>query len=92
MIMETKNLIKKYIAENLLFSSEGFEYDDNASFLQEGIIDSMGVMELVTFVSANFGIQIDPSEVLPENFDSVNKLAAFIQRKQPASAMEPVAL
>jgi acyl carrier protein len=82
--MHIENLIQKYIAENLLFSSEGYAYDNDASFLQEGIIDSMGVMELVTFVSTTFAIQVEPHEVLPENFDSVNKLAEFIRRKEAA--------
>jgi acyl carrier protein len=87
--MQIENLIQKYIAENLLFSGEGFEYSNDASFLQEGIVDSMGVMELVTFVSGTFGIQIDPAEVLLENFDSVNKLAAFIRRAQGAKRQVP---
>jgi len=80
--MHIENLIQNYIAENLLFCSNGYEYNNDASFLKEGIIDSMGVMELVTFVSDTFGIQVEPYEVLPENFDSVNKLAAFIRRKK----------
>lgn len=72
-----------------MFNDRGFEYDNDASFLREGIIDSMGVMELVTFVGATFGIQIDPKDVTVENFDSVNKLAGFIRRKGGAPAIQP---
>jgi acyl carrier protein len=74
--------IKDYIAKNLLFSSNGFNYGDEASFLEEGIVDSQGVMELVLFVEENFNIQVKDTEIIPDNFDSVSKLSAYIQRKQ----------
>jgi acyl carrier protein len=74
--------IKDFIAQNLLFSAEGFTYSDDASFLQEGIIDSLGVMELVEFVQKEFGIPVAQAEVTPEHFDSVVRLAAFVRRKQ----------
>jgi acyl carrier protein len=73
--------IKDYIARNLLFSDDGFPYDDQVSFLDEGIVDSIGVMELVTFVEETFSIKIEDLDVTPENFDSVSKMAAFIRRK-----------
>ena len=73
--------IKDYIARNLLFSDNGFPYDDQASFLDEGIVDSIGVMELVTFVEETFSIKIEDLDVTPENFDSVSKMTAFIRRK-----------
>ena len=71
---------------NLLFSDQGFAYGNDVSFLQEGIIDSIGVMELVTFAGATFGVVVDPQEVTPENFDSVSKLANYIRRKQSVPA------
>lgn len=80
--MEIEPQIQRYVTENLLFSDGPFAYDNDASFLQEGILDSVGVMELVGFVESTFGIKVSPSEVTPEHFDSVNKLTAFIQSKQ----------
>jgi acyl carrier protein len=77
--------IRAYVAANLLFSDEGFTYPDEASFLREGIIDSLGVMELVTCVTTHFGINVVPEEVTPENFDSVRNLAAYVRRKQQPS-------
>ena len=53
MTIETK--IKDYISTNLLFSNNGFKYADDTSFLEEGIVDSQGVMELVMFVEDKFG-------------------------------------
>jgi acyl carrier protein len=74
--------IKEFIAANLLFSPDGFSYPDDTSFLQEGIIDSLGVMELVEFVQSAFGVTVAQSEVTLEHFDSVAKLASFIRKKQ----------
>ncbi len=73
--------IKDYIAHNLLFSDNGYPYGDNVSFLDEGIVDFIGVMELVTFVEDNFGVKVDDLDVTPENFDSVSRMAAYIRRK-----------
>lgn len=74
--------IREFIAANLLFSPDGFSYADDTSFLQEGIIDSLGVMELVTFVQTTFGVAVAQHEVTPAHFDSVTKLAAFVRQKQ----------
>jgi acyl carrier protein len=79
--VEIETKIKQFIAQNLLFSEDGFPYDDDASFLHEGIIDSLGVMELVTFVSTTFGVTVDPQEITPDNFDSVRKLATYVLQK-----------
>ena len=80
--MTIESQIKEYIAKNLLFSSDGFKYAEEASFLEEGIVDSQGVMELVLFVEENFGIQVKDTEIIPDNFDSVSRLSAYIQRKK----------
>ena len=79
MTIETQ--IKDYIAKNLLFSDNGFQYPDDVSFLDEGIVDSVGVMELVAFVEDKFKLKIDDMDVTPDNFDSVTRLAAFVRRK-----------
>lgn len=73
--------IRDFIATNLLYSKDGFTYADDASLLREGIIDSLGVVELVEFLQTRFGVKVEQSEVRPDNFDSVAKLAAFVRRK-----------
>lgn len=82
MTIETQ--IQRYIADNLLFSEGLFEYDNDASFLHEGILDSVGVMELVAFIESTYDIPVMPDDVTPQNFDSVNKLANFVRRKGSA--------
>jgi acyl carrier protein len=79
--MEIEAQVRKYVAQNLLFSDNGFEYDDDDSFLQEGIVDSVGVLELVLFVEETFGVNVNDQEITPDNFDSVNKLANYIRSK-----------
>jgi acyl carrier protein len=69
-----------------LFSGNSYPYPDDASFLDEGIVDSMNVLELVTFVEDRFGITVDDQEIVPDHFDSVSKLAAYVQSRTPVSA------
>lgn len=73
--------LREYIAEKILFSSDGFPYEDSASFLENGIVDSMSVMELVMFAEKEFGVSIADREITPDNFDSVAKMAGFIRTK-----------
>lgn len=79
---EISECVRTYIATNLLFSDKGFSYGDDASFLDEGIIDSFGVIELVEFLETQFGLSVADLELVPENFDSVNRLTAYILRKR----------
>lgn len=84
--MTIEDQVKDYIAKNLLFSENGFKYDDDTSFLEEGIVDSIGVLELVAFIEEAFGVVVDDMDVTPDNFDTVNKLAAYVQSKQNSIA------
>ncbi len=81
--IETK--IREFVARNILYSESGFPHGNDASFLQEGVIDSLGVLELATFANREFGLQVELAEVTPQNFDSVSRLAAYIRRKQGVS-------
>jgi acyl carrier protein len=74
-------VIREFLARNFLFSDQGFGYADDASLLGEGIIDSLGIIELVAFVEKQFGIAVRDQELLPGNFDSVSKLSAFVHGK-----------
>ena len=74
--------IRTFIFENFLFDADESALKNDASFLEQGIIDSTGVLELVEWLEDEFDFQIDDEELIPENLDSVNLLAAFIQRKK----------
>jgi acyl carrier protein len=79
--MDVRERIRSYVADSLLFSSNGYQFQDDTSFLDEGIVDSTGVIELILFVEESFGFSVEDNEIVPDNFDSVNNLAAYIQRK-----------
>jgi acyl carrier protein len=79
--MVIEQQVRQFVAQNLLFSENGYPFDDDASFLQEGIIDSLGVMELIAFAEKTFRIKVDPNEVVPDHFDSISRLAGYIRRK-----------
>jgi len=81
-VSEIENKIRRFLIENFILSEQLDQLGNNDSFLDNGIIDSTGILELIFFVEEQFGIQVDTSEVLPENFDSINRLVAYIQRKQ----------
>jgi acyl carrier protein len=74
--------ISAYIAENILFSKKGYPHPLEASFLENGIVDSMNILELVMFVEENFNIKVADQDIVPDNFDSVSRLARYISRKQ----------
>jgi len=83
--MENKRTkIKNYIIENFLFGDEeGLE--DNTSFLDAGIVDSTGILELVDFLDDEFNIKIADDEILPENLDSINNIINFLDKKSVVS-------
>ena len=69
--------VRRFIAET--FFVEG--YTDDASFLGEAIVDSTGMLELVMFIETTFGFKIADRELVPENLDSVDNVAAFVAGK-----------
>jgi len=77
-----RQTIKNFILENILFEDDenALDYDD--SFLEKGVIDSTGVLELVNFVEEEFNVSVDDEEMIPENLDSVTKLAKFVNKKK----------
>jgi acyl carrier protein len=76
--MPHRNRIRQFVSDT--FFVDGFP--DDASFLRTGLIDSTGMMELVAFVEQEFSIQVADHELVPQNFDSLEKLNAFIERKR----------
>jgi acyl carrier protein len=72
--------VRSYILENFFFSQEG-SLSNDASFMEMGIIDSTGVLELVAFLEEKYAIKIDADELIPENLDSITRLACFVSRK-----------
>lgn len=71
-----------YILENFLFTSDPDSISKDTSFLEKGIIDSTGILEIVGFIEETFGIKVEDSEVIPDNLDSIKKITAYIMVKK----------
>jgi acyl carrier protein len=80
--MELKEQIRGFVVENFLFGDAAPLKDDAMSLLDNGIMDSVGVMELVAFLEGDLGLAIEDSELVPENLDSVDNLCGFVTRKR----------
>ena len=75
-----KDKIRQFIVENFLFGDDNGLKDDT-SFLDEGIIDSTGILELVSFLEEEFSISVEDEELIPENLDSIMNVVAYLERK-----------
>ncbi len=83
---EIEGRIRHFIDENFIFSEEEAGLDSAASLLDAGLVDSTGILELVTFLETDFAIQIADAEIIPENLDSIDSIVAYVTAKQGASA------
>lgn len=81
--------IKSFIVSNFLFGQEGDGIDPEQSFLESGIIDSTGLLELVAFVEQKYGISIGDRELVPENLDSLQNISRFVARKLDTVGSRP---
>ena len=73
--------LRRFIGENFMFQEEIDALPEESSFLDAGIIDSTGVLELVCFLENTFGIEVADDEMLPENLDSIRAITAYVKRK-----------
>ncbi len=76
--------IRQFVVENFLFGEED-GLGNNDSLLETGTIDSTGVLELVSFLESRYAISVEDDELIPENLDSVERLARFVERKRPGA-------
>lgn len=77
---DPKQDIRTFIVENFLFGQADGLADD-ASFLDQGVIDSTGVLELVAHLEATYGVKVKDEELVPENLDSINAVTAYLEKK-----------
>jgi len=75
--MDVRDQIRQFIRDSFLVD----DFGDEDSFLGTGLIDSLGIVQLVSFVESQYGVKVPDTDLLPENFDSVAKLAAYVGRR-----------
>lgn len=81
-----KAAIRRFIVDNFMFGDSTAAFEDGASLIENGWMDSTGVMELVGFIEEHFGIAVADGEIIPENLDSVAAIAEFVARKAAVAA------
>lgn len=79
---DVEQKLREYIVENFLMGDTAAEFGNSTSFLETGLIDSTGVLELVEFLEETYGIEVHDAELLPENLDSIANIRAYLARKQ----------
>ena len=77
--------LRAFIVDAFLFhDGASAKFTDQTSFVDNRIIDSTGVLELVAFLEKTYGIRVEDDELDPDNLDSIDRLAAFVERKRGA--------
>ena len=76
--------IKTFIRTELIYDDEK-DFDENTNLIERGIIDSMSLVRLISFIEENYEIRVQDEDIVPENFSSLNKISSFIaERHKPA--------
>jgi len=73
--------LRRFVIDNFLFGQDDTHFSDEDSFVDQGIIDSTGMLELVAFLEQQYRIKIEDEELIPDNLDSINNLVKFIEKK-----------
>ena len=83
--MDEKTILKEvreYVVENFLLGEDEEELSNSDSFLESGLIDSTGILEVIAFLEETYDVEIEDEEMIPENLDSVERVARFIASKK----------
>ena len=81
-----KEKIRDFVIRNFYVSNVD-ALKNSESLLDAGIIDSTGVLEVIAFLEEEFGITVDDAEMLPENLDSIDNIASYVDRKKGTAAV-----
>jgi acyl carrier protein len=78
--------IKTFVIQNYLFTDDVRALGSDDSLLGRGIVDSTGMLEIIMFIEEQLGIKVADEEMIPDNLDSVNRIAEFVRSKRAAAA------
>ncbi|MER8662213.1 acyl carrier protein [Mesorhizobium sp. M1148] len=76
-----KHRVRSFIVDNFLFGDTSYKLSDSASLIENDIIDSTAVLELVAFIEDNFGIAMVDADIVPANLDSLDRISSFIEAR-----------
>ncbi len=78
---DTKKQLRDYIVENFLFGDTETKFADSDSFMEKGILDSTGILDVILYLEENFSMKVEDDELIPENLDSISNVVQYIQTK-----------
>lgn len=87
--MDVEREVREFVVKNFFYGDDKVGLRGSDSFIEGGIIDSTGVLEMVSFVERRFGIAMRDDELVPDNLDSIDKIVQFVARKQSQVADAP---
>lgn len=73
--------VRQFVVDNFLFGEDEHNLSNEDSFLGKGIVDSMGILTLVSFVQGRYGFEVPDQDLIPENWDSVALISAYVQNR-----------
>jgi acyl carrier protein len=82
--MSTEARVRKFIVDQFLFGQGADRLTAQDSLLKKGVIDSTGVLEVTSFLEQQFGIDVEDHDLVPANFDSIECIVRFVERKRVA--------
>jgi acyl carrier protein len=79
--MNIREEIRQFVLESFILGDDGKALLDDSSFLENGIIDSTGILELVEFLESRYGIKVEDDELIPDNLDTIQNITKFLEKK-----------
>jgi acyl carrier protein len=83
-LMPSIDELRHYVLNTFLFTDDPSALADDASLIKQGVIDSTGILELIAHLEEAYGITVEDEEMIPDNFDSLRRISAFVHRKRAA--------
>lgn len=84
--MDTKAKVKSFIIDNFLYGDDSKDVGVDQSFYDNGIVDSTGVLAIINYIEENYNVSVADEEITPENFDTIGRIAEYIERKNREEA------
>jgi len=80
--MDVETAIERFVVDEIMLGDSNTKIDPNESLINSGVLDSLALLRLIAFLEEQMGVTIDDSEVIPENFETINEIKSFIEKKK----------
>lgn len=81
-MQQVQQTLRVFITENFLFGQDAGQLSETDSLIEKGVIDSTGILQLISFLESEFNLRVEDDEVVPLNLDSIALITAFVNRKR----------